>query len=280
MLRLILLLGLAFNTSVLANSIDNDLKSLELDKGSAKFELSWVFYWERFIDAGSSWQEPDIYLDRLQLWTKLELNDKPLPNKGFATYLTRFHGLEPAEDGYLLEFTKIRSAAKIEIVNLNDPSERYSASIGNISQDQPEASSKDLHLHFYPKKGARYELSLKVANSAIARAGAYATPIIGSAKSVNQNLQRKQLASIASMGINVAVGLYSLLIYMRRKEDMASLTLFIFCIAVTMRSMGTSVLMAELLDDAYYSLLRKLEYAAMPHGAKWNILLKSGVFPK
>ena len=70
--------------------------------------------------------------------------------------------------------------------------------------------------------------------------------------------------NLAAIGVALTVGIYNLMIYRRRREDLPALFLFLVSMASLLRSMTTTSLILDLLPESSFTISRILEYLTIP----------------
>ncbi len=251
-----------------------DLSNFNLKK-EEQIALSgqWKFYWKQILNPkdilkGKIPKNPD-YIKVPGLWTSLAKDNKKDQSfqNGYGTYLLHVKGLNyNSKLGFTLKY--FATAYKSYIITKSDIIPLFG--IGKVGKTEKES---------IPTTATRIaELNLKVKDFYILiqtsnfhyRTGGFFNPfLMGTSKSINEEVISNFLISFFLMGVILIMSLYHFGLFSLRRKDLGSFWFGVLCFILFLREFTTETFLMQFVDDSkfLFYLNSKLEYLTMFFGS-------------
>ena len=108
---------------------------------------------------------------------------------------------------------------------------------------------KPMHVELPPLTNPNIQLILIVDNAHHARGGLWAAPVLHASSRARQDILLQRLGQAASFGIFIMMGVYHLLLFLRRRDDRASLWLGLMLLLTGVYQFTTSHFLAFYIDE-------------------------------
>ncbi len=219
---------------------------------------NWNMVWKRFIVPGQVPDEVSGVIKLPKVWNGMEVLDDgkavSLPTLGYASYILRFTGLAPITEGYDVEILGVSSAFQAFLYPEDNPQDQVKARSGQVAETQDMLPSRITRtLRFYPASPDQvWVLLIHVSNFAAYKGGIWGVPIVGPSQAIDRMRINRASLELFCLGSTFFVGLYSLMMYFRRHEDLASLALFGSAVFGILRILSTG--------DWFYTLVAEEGY--------------------
>lgn len=246
-----------------------DLSEYNERQGTLELKGPWEFYWNQWIEPGNNDKAPDAIFQKPQGWSGLTLADgRTLPSHGYASYRLRIRGLTPDVRGYQIGLYAADSAFRVIVYSEGLASEAVLSESGQpgVSASAEHPSRKAAFRAFFPKKGRDTIVIIQVSNFQQAYGGLWQAPVLGVHDSARTSFDKDGLFNILGLGVVIAIGIYSFMMFLRRREDEPAMFLAATAVSALLRITSTNSFITSLFPDDAYSLLRKTEYASMSLG--------------
>ena len=203
-------------------------------------EGDWSFHWQQQLTPESQDLSGAIPINGARGWAGLEdpRSATILGPIGWGTYRIVLESLPPVPDGYEIYFPFISTASHVTIYSEAHPDRRQTVTSGKFgsSEDTYVAQIKPLILRFMPQADdQRWVILAQVSNFLHANGGILSPLSIDIAPRIAESRQFEELGYVFSFGVILVIGFYNLMIFVRRREDLSSLWLAIFCFVSAMR---------------------------------------------
>ncbi len=225
----------------------------------------WALYWQKHLEPTDVPGEPDAFVEAGKTWNALQTTKgETLPGIGWASLRLRLDSLPSSSESFILKFQDLSSAAKIYLYPEGEPARVHTVKIGQASQtkDYEKPSRHSQSLSFYPE-GKTWIVLIQISNHHSSKGGLWKTPSLGPQKDMRRMELITFLQTALAMGVMLAIGIYSLLIWARNRSNMESLWLFFMSIGSLFRAISVQEITMSMLPDAAYHALRALEYSTM-----------------
>ncbi len=260
-----------------------DLSQRDWSLGATTLDGPWEFYWDRLLQANDPLPQPDEYFAKARGWTHVKLPDgRDLPAFGKATYRMRVKGLKPRPEGYQLGLYAADSAFTLIVYPEGLESQAVKASSGTPGSAGDEIPSRSAAFRvFFPVEGKDTIILIHVSNFQQAAGGLWQAPILGVHETARQRFDYDGLLNVLGLGVVVAIGIYSFMMFARRREDLPAICLAVTAFAAFLRITSTNPYLNSFLPDQAFWALKKIEFLSMPLGlAGYLAFLKTAFFPK
>jgi signal transduction histidine kinase len=215
--------------------LDLQKKSL----GGTVLDLSghWDFYWQELRSpTAEPWPEPRQSIAIGRPW------DQEFGALGFATYRLRVTGLLPRPDGYQLGIRSAATSYKLFVYRDGHEDAAQTVETGKVTSSA-EGSVPLLRpqiISFHPESPDEvWNFVVQVSNFHYGKGGLWSTPQLGGGSRVAERQEVSRMNFVFSTGVIAVIGLYNLMLFMRRREDKASGFLAFFCIVMATRALTT-----------------------------------------
>jgi len=228
----------------------------------------WAFYWKTLIEPGQTPPESVEYRQAGQAWSHSFQSDQALhPAKGWATYELTLRQVHPRSDGYQIGMKGAGTAFRLTVYPIGRPEAVQSIVRGNPTPGQFQASRRSAILNLHPTEIMDYRVLLQVANEEYAWGGPYYPVYLSSGQQIQSDFNNEGIISTLGLGIMLAVGIYSFMIWVRRRADRAALMLCITAVGAILRLQSTSPFLVEYIPDAFYTWIIRSEFFSMNVGS-------------
>jgi hypothetical protein len=175
------------------------------------------------------------------------------PAAGFAIYKLTLRNVPMRADGYQIGIKGAGTAYRLMVYPKDDPRAYHLVEKGQIDPQNFQGSRRPAFVHFFPTETQDYIVLVQIRNVDYAWGGLYFPVFLGTGESIRSNFEVEGLVSVLGMGIMLSVGIYSLMMWVRRREDRAALMLALVSLAGVMRLCSTSPFIIERVPDAFFS---------------------------
>lgn len=240
---------LSFNVFASTNNffIEKGILNLETisfeESKSIKLQGNWEFYWNQLLepkDFENTNIIPDLYGKVPKSWTTYILDDKKLPNKGFATYRTVIHKqTDSTTTLYGLKVSTIFSNYKLWVNG------KLISEVGNVSEIEDESVSKfeykDIPIILNPDLGNTKEVEIifQVSNYSHQRAGLQRPIFFSTYEILKSETRWMDILNLIIIGIILVIGINHLNMYLFRKKDVSNLYFAIVSLVMIIRNVST-----------------------------------------
>lgn len=187
---------------------------------------NWDFYWNQFIYYPEiQTAVPDLSVRVPNMWTKYELNGKPLPGRGYATY--RLHvitGLKPGTK-LGLNMNAILSASRIYI-NDSLVSVSGAAAVDGLHETgryKPQTA-------YFPIPSKEFDIIIQISNFEYARGGFHNNLYLGTENNIGAFHAYSIGKELFLLGVLVIISLFYLTVFLMRTELLSYL--YYSCLAI------------------------------------------------
>lgn len=208
-----------------------DLSSWDWEEdGNVKLDGNWDFYWKQLLsykDFQKNEAGQPIPADVPNVWNGYIVNGESLPGEGYATYKLHVKG-KPQEEGLL--GIRIYPLATSYTLWVND---KKIASNGNVASS-PEKSVSEFKpvTAFFQPPAQDFDIIVQISNYEYARGGLWYSIYLGSDKSILKLQNELNGKEVFLTGALLIIGLYSLCIFILRRESKISLYFSILCFLI------------------------------------------------
>ncbi|MBF0443042.1 MAG: hypothetical protein HQK54_14135, partial [Oligoflexales bacterium] len=244
-------------TAPLARDGTIDLSGWDFDRdGPVKLDGKWRMAWNKFIDPADS-EGVAAEFDRAGYhkvpgdWTvEGDISEKPRMF-GFGTAILKIRGLKKSEDILGLHISDVSSAYRAAIVPVGGVSE-YRWFIGNgrvgYNRDTAIPAGSPMIRPFKISRDSEHFLILQMSNFDARGGGIWYSMWMGSHEQTSSQYNVNAQSNMAIIAMIFIIGIYNLVIFLQRKEDMGSFWLGIFCMVIALRTLATTGLLTLMFD--------------------------------
>nr|WP_285857430.1 ATP-binding protein [Paenibacillus lautus] len=197
----------------------------------------WAFYWNQLLDPDDLKQgaSPAVsaYVDMPEYWTNYTLNGRKLPADGNATYRLTISGLD-SEEPIALKLRNIYSSYALWV---NDT---LAASAGKPETSHEASIPKygpSVVVPVKPDSDGRLTLLVQVANYTYPKGGINNAIELGDAKQLQQEKSVELVRDSLVIGSLLVIGVYHIILYVLRRNDVTPLYFGLFCMCIAVRTM-------------------------------------------
>jgi two-component sensor histidine kinase len=173
-------------------------------------------------------------------WKKPELNR---PGTGFATYRIRIRGLAFHENGYEFSLPYILSSYRLTLHPEQDPSRMLYFQLGEPGKDaesnRPMTLARTVAFHPLGPDEV-WVINIHIASFEHANGGFRAAPVVAPGQILSQSWRRGMDSNLFCAGILFIMFLYNLMLFIRRRDDKASLLAALSILSIALRSVATN----------------------------------------
>ncbi|MCM3257727.1 ATP-binding protein [Paenibacillus lautus] len=205
--------------------------------GSISLNGKWAFYWNQLLDPDDLKQgaSPAVsaYVDMPEYWTNYTLNGRKLPADGNATYRLTISGLD-SEEPIALKLRNIYSSYALWV---NDT---LAASAGKPETSHEASIPKygpSVVVPVKPDSDGRLTLLVQVANYTYPKGGINNAIELGDAKQLQQEKSVELVRDSLVIGSLLVIGVYHIILYVLRRNDVTPLYFGLFCMCIAVRTM-------------------------------------------
>ncbi len=227
----------------------------------------WEFYWKKLIGPQDSLPEPSAKIRTGQEWKGLQLQSgEVLQVYGYATYRKVLRGLPPQPRGYQIGLESAGQAFNLIVFPSDRPQFAQVINNGRVDPERSQGSRRYAIINIRPEKVEDYTILLQVSNSNYGYGGAYYPIKIALGNEINRSFEIEGLVNLVGIGITIGVGIYCLMMWIRRREDRPALMLAITSLVALFRTLTSVPYLVNLFPDFFYSVILRLTYSSMPLG--------------
>lgn len=205
--------------------------------GSVALNGKWAFYWNQLLDPDDLKQGTlpavSAYVDMPEYWTNYSLNGRKLPADGYATYRLTISGLD-SEEPIALKLRNIYSSYALWV---NDT---LAASAGKPESTHEASIPKygpSVVVPVKPDSDGRLTLLVQVANYTYPKGGINNAIELGDAKQLQQEKSVELVRDSLVIGSLLVIGVYHIILYVLRRNDVTPLYFGLFCMCIAVRTM-------------------------------------------
>ncbi|WP_141734090.1 7TM diverse intracellular signaling domain-containing protein [Oligoflexus tunisiensis] len=233
-----------------------DLQKTSLSDDVLDLTGPWDFYWQELRSPTAvPWPEPRQTIAIGRPWDQVPHPDTgaSLGATGYGTYRLRVTGLMPRPDGYQVGIRSAATSYKLFVYREGKAAAAQLLEAGKVAPEAAESVPllRPLIISFYPESPDEvWTLVVHVSNFHYGKGGLWSIPQLGGGTSVAELHEISRMSFIFSTGVIVVIGLYNLMLYMRRREDKASGFLAVFCLVMAMRAVTSGQIPSYFMPDA------------------------------
>ncbi len=256
-----------------------DLRGWDFQRdGSLRLDGEWEFFWNELLDPNSppvrSSKNEKHYISLPDHWNGYELENKELPNIGYASFgLVILADSLPEVSAFKLRefFSTYRLYANSILVT----------SVGEVGTTKQSSIPSNLpQVAKIETKGNRLELILQVSNFHYHRGGPIRDIRFGPAKQIQKMARYNLLREIFLFGSIMIMGLYHLGLYLIRKKDNSPLFFALFCIIISLRLLLTGeTFLLEIFPMMGYEPMVRMIHLAFYLAVPIFLLFVQSLFP-
>ncbi|RXT13600.1 sensor histidine kinase [Ammoniphilus sp. CFH 90114] len=238
-----------------------DLSTWEPSVGIVGLDGEWDLYWNELNPEHlNRLKEEPLKVRVPSIWSRASVENKELPNVGFATYRIRIL-LPDYQDPPPLSLY-IRGVATSYRLWINGELLAENGTVGNSFETMVPYNLPKV-ITFVPKPGHN-ELVMQVSNFVQRKGGIWEPIQLGSTEQIGQERLLNFASEAFIIGCLLIMGIYHLGLYAGRKKDLSSLYFGSLCLAVAVRTsvLGEAVLL-YLIPSFSWEWAVKLEYASI-----------------
>ncbi len=240
-----------------------DARQLDFSKNATvALRGQWEFWWDELIaPVGGERPAAPCYAEMPAYWTGFELDGRPLPAYGKASYRLRL--VLPDDGVYGLYLKQMVSAYALYVNG------RLIGANGHVSENpasvRPESRPQAL---YFQAEGGVADLVLYVANQDYRYGGQWEAILLGSSSAISAYANRLMLTDLFLLGSIGMIGLYYLFMFLFRTKDRSPLWFGLFCLVVAARVATTgTIAVAQFWPGFSWELSIKLELAIFSFGS-------------
>ena len=229
------------------------------DDGPVALRGEWEFSWKRFLDpeesANSGVSDAPSYIKTPGYWNDFPFRGEPVGSLGFATYRLRI--LLPEEAGRMA--IRVKDIQTAYILYLDGSPVLSNGSVGtNAGESVPDY---EISIFEFQPKEPEILLMLHVSNFHFRYGGMWELIEIGRDIDIRRHHENVITTDIFLVGIIIAMGLYHIMRYLIRRDDLMSLYFGLFCTLVAIRALTVGNLLAyRIFSGLSWGVLHKVEY--------------------
>lgn len=205
--------------------------------GSISLNGKWAFYWNQLLDPDDLKQEASpavsAYVDMPEYWTNYSLNDRKLPADGYATYRLTISGLD-SEEPIALKLRNIYSSYALWV---NDTLAASAGKPGYTHEASIPKYGPSVVVPVKPDSDGRLTLLVQVANYTYPKGGINNAIELGDAKQLQQEKSVELVRDSLVIGSLLVIGVYHIILYVLRRNDVTPLYFGLFCMCIAVRTM-------------------------------------------
>ncbi|WP_433939793.1 ATP-binding protein [Paenibacillus lautus] len=205
--------------------------------GSISLNGKWAFYWNQLLDPDDLKQgaSPAVsaYVDMPEYWTNYTLNDRKLPADGYATYRLTISGLD-SEEPIALKLRNIYSSYALWV---NDTLAASAGKPGSTHEASIPKYGPSVVVPVKPDSDGRLTLLVQVANYTYPKGGINNAIELGDAKQLQQEKSVELVRDSLVIGSLLVIGVYHIILYVLRRNDVTPLYFGLFCMCIAVRTM-------------------------------------------
>jgi signal transduction histidine kinase/CheY-like chemotaxis protein len=252
-----------------------DLRNTDLSKQEIKLDGEWKLYWNVLLGPGDTAKTPTAIVPFPKLWNKTEINGKPLPHNGYASYtaivLLPKHSNQLAlivPDTYVSY--RLYLNGKL-FCNSGVPDSIEEKAVPKWIEHTVEITDPADTLH----------LLMQVANFWHSKGGPYKSIVIGDKDTLFYEKQKEDAFDLVLTGCLFMGGLFFFGLYLFGKHDKSILYFALFCMSYSYRIIGArGYVLHSLFPDLPWTLTAHLEYLTLFISVCFFILYTRHLYPE
>jgi two-component system, sensor histidine kinase len=228
--------------------------------GSIDLEGEWEFYWQQLISP-DDFKNADKYQPEYRyfpnFWTKIEIDGKPLPSIGYATYRLTFI-TDSITTPLAIEMPDVYSAYRLWLNG------KIIAENGDVGSDRVSSNPYWLPLTQSIHLPSRHnELVLQISNFHHSKGGIHEMPKLGSNRQLAKDRELNLSYDLLLTGCLLMGGLFFLGLFLFGREDKAVLWFSLFCLVYSYRVVGSDMYFLHSLMNIDWKITTMLEYVSL-----------------
>ena len=225
----------------------------------------WDFFWNQELTPENELRPAEHTLAAGMAWNDLPLGKGSFTTaRGLASYRIVLHGLTRREDLLHIKIFDVASAARIYLYPLDHPERAVRSDMGRVAiHEEAERPTRQSTVLAFVPDGGDWVLLIQISNHHAQRGGMWKTPTLGTASTLRRQELTSFLQTAAAVGVMLAIGIYSLLIWIRHRENLESLALFFVSFGSLLRAISVNEIFLSISPDGAYHFFRSLEYATL-----------------
>lgn len=255
-----------------------DLSSWDFQQdGNVRLDGKWDFYWKRLLtyhDFQQNKAGQPVQVDVPDVWNGIVADGAKLPGEGYATY--RLH-VKQARQGGLLGL-RIYPLATSYTLWVND---KKIASNGIVASS-PAMSVSEFRpvTAFFQPPGRDFDIIIQISNFHYARGGLWYSIYFGNDKNIlklQNELNGKEIFLIGALFI---IGLFSICIYVLRRESKISLYFFILCfLLIIVEDVLGQLFIVSIFPNIDFDIVNWIWYLSIAWAPFFLVMFVNEIFP-
>ncbi len=201
-----------------------DLSGWNFKTQSINLDGEWEFYWKRLLTPADFEGEPNPECDYIPVpraWKGYRLNKEKLGPYGYATYRAT---IKAPPGRYALLTSKIETAFTIWVNG------QKLSSVGVVGKDRESAKPQYLNaMELFWVKEDRIEIIIQVSNFRHFQSGIVRAIALGNQGLIVSRASNQRALNFSTASTFLIAAMYNLIIFMRRRQDRATLFFGIIC---------------------------------------------------
>lgn len=193
----------------------------------------WEFYWKQLLtpEQLKKSTQQKTFMTVPQQWINTEIDGKSLPAFGYATYrLTLLVSVDEIGKVKAISLPNIASAYRIWV---NGKLLTEAGKVGkNTQEEQPANSSQIIS---FPINAKKIEIVIQVSNFSQRKGGIWDSVVYGENHKVVKDSQIYYIVTSFLIGSLFIIGIYHLVMYLKRKKEITFLYFSVTCLAIATR---------------------------------------------
>lgn len=258
---------------------------------AAALDGEWEFYWNNLLEPedfqASTLNDSEVFLPEPQMvpvprpWTdyKAKESGEALPNEGYATFRLRVYLSETLTLNRQTLGIYPKSIASSYRIWINGSDKGGNGIVGQDRAGEVPGSYPKT-IYFEPQAGWN-EIIIQVSNFSQRNAGIWQSVEFGMAEAISWLRVARVSAQVFIVGIFFVMGLYYLLVYFNRRQELSALFFGLLCLSVGIRTivLGESTALF-LLPGLPWEWVVKTEYLSISMTALMLILFVHREYPQ
>lgn len=258
MLKTLFLLVLILPQALFASEIDLSSWTAE---SSISLDGPWDFYWKKLRTPESPPETPDFRMEKISDWQDLPLEG--ITRFGYATYEVVLRNLPKGVKNYT--FVLDGYSGQVRVYLVSEKTKKILNLFDRSDFKKKVIQKNGVNLHFYLEEAESIRVIIQASNEVLAWSGIWRAPTLAPTSFANKSYYTENIMNLLSAGVALAVGFYSLLIFIRRRQDEVSLYLFLLSLSVFLRTISTTDVFSQIsLSESYHTILKIVDYASIP----------------
>lgn len=184
---------------------------------------------------------------------------------GYGSYLIKVTGLKEREELAVSELLAYSSAKLMVIVGsrgrLKTVSQQKVGWVAETSQDNIPVIKPSGLKPFLLEDPNHFYILIQVANFHYHWGGIWIPPMLGKSEDLSAKRDLREKNSLISLGTILALGIFNFSLFIRRRQDLASLLLSLFCLGIFARDFLAGV--ADATTHIQFEIIWKIYYISM-----------------